>query len=374
MKAQLGKPTGLALALLATLLATFLAMGVFAVAQAQTSHSATRSISETTVVPGGELNVTIAVMNYGNSGLVEETLPAGFSYGNSVPSPLRTQGAVRLWAFEQGVETIKYTVTAPDLPGTYNFNGTFTAGSPAVTVDIGGNSAVTVRATPDPTPDPTMAPTPDPTMAPTPDPTMAPTPDPTMEPAGTGVTLDPQDPGAAVRIEIRANAGEEVTPGEDVSIKLKSFGLPDTISESHVLFSDGGGATDSYIGNPSEARISGSAIILTIPSTLPNGEANSKGVTGRYKVVIKQSAGITNPTAGDDYTVEVDDADADVEKPEATINRVIKLSKTSGTRGTMTTATFKGFANGSATVNLAAGNETASKLAEVTIEDNTGTL
>ena len=40
MKAQLGKPTGLALALLATLLATFLAMGVFSVAQAQTSPSA----------------------------------------------------------------------------------------------------------------------------------------------------------------------------------------------------------------------------------------------------------------------------------------------------------------------------------------------
>ena len=34
MKAQLGKPTGLALALLATLLATFFAMGVFPVAQA----------------------------------------------------------------------------------------------------------------------------------------------------------------------------------------------------------------------------------------------------------------------------------------------------------------------------------------------------
>ena len=35
MKAQLGKPTGLALALLAALLATFLAMGVFSVAQAR---------------------------------------------------------------------------------------------------------------------------------------------------------------------------------------------------------------------------------------------------------------------------------------------------------------------------------------------------
>ena len=48
MKAQLGKPTGLALALLATLLATFLAMGVFSVAQAQVmSPSATRTLSTT---------------------------------------------------------------------------------------------------------------------------------------------------------------------------------------------------------------------------------------------------------------------------------------------------------------------------------------
>ena len=44
MKAQLGRPTGLALVLLATLLATFLAMGVFSVAQAS-EHSAIRSFS-----------------------------------------------------------------------------------------------------------------------------------------------------------------------------------------------------------------------------------------------------------------------------------------------------------------------------------------
>ena len=51
MKTQLGKQTGLALALLATLLATFLAMGVFSVAQAQESPSATRSFPNT-VEPG----------------------------------------------------------------------------------------------------------------------------------------------------------------------------------------------------------------------------------------------------------------------------------------------------------------------------------
>ena len=62
MKAQLGKPTGLALALLAALLATFLAMGVFSVAQAQTSPSAERSFSPTEVAPGGEVVISIDVM------------------------------------------------------------------------------------------------------------------------------------------------------------------------------------------------------------------------------------------------------------------------------------------------------------------------
>ena len=46
MKTQLGKQTGIALALLATLLATFFAMGVFSVAQAH-GHSAERSFSPT---------------------------------------------------------------------------------------------------------------------------------------------------------------------------------------------------------------------------------------------------------------------------------------------------------------------------------------
>ena len=63
MKAQLGRPTGLALALLATLLATFLAMGVFSVAQAN-SHSAIRSISPMEVTPGGEVTVEIALSGH----------------------------------------------------------------------------------------------------------------------------------------------------------------------------------------------------------------------------------------------------------------------------------------------------------------------
>ena len=84
MKAQLGKPTGLALALLAALLATFLAMGVFSVAQAN-GHSATRSFSESTVAPGAELVVTIALSaDYGEGGAVVETLPTGFIFMSPV--------------------------------------------------------------------------------------------------------------------------------------------------------------------------------------------------------------------------------------------------------------------------------------------------
>ena len=63
MKTKLSKQTGIAFALLATLMATFLAMGVFGVAQAN-SHNAERSFSADTVAPGAELVVTIALSDY----------------------------------------------------------------------------------------------------------------------------------------------------------------------------------------------------------------------------------------------------------------------------------------------------------------------
>ena len=99
MKAQLGRPTGLALALLATLLATFLAMGVFSVALANGSHSATRSLSavhDLGCYLGPTITVTISLSEYGRGGSVSETLPDGFSLISPTPSrllaaPLTTQ-------------------------------------------------------------------------------------------------------------------------------------------------------------------------------------------------------------------------------------------------------------------------------------------
>ena len=152
MRVQLGKQTGVALALLATLLATFLAMGVFSVAQADT-HSATRSFSADTVAPGAEITVTIALSEYGEGGSVSDTLPEGFNFvsgsiqfvgggGFSRPSG----NMVNVVLAGAGITSVVYKVTAPpEAGGPHEFTGIFVnlAGEP---VDIGGASTVTVAA------------------------------------------------------------------------------------------------------------------------------------------------------------------------------------------------------------------------------------
>ena len=69
MKAQLGRPTGLALVLLSTLLATFLAMGVFSVAEASDSQRHSEACSrKLRLTPGGRGNGNgyhCSLSNYG---------------------------------------------------------------------------------------------------------------------------------------------------------------------------------------------------------------------------------------------------------------------------------------------------------------------
>lgn len=111
-------------------------------------------------------------------------------------------------------------------------------------------------------------------------------------------------------------------------------------------------------------------VTISLYSRWPGG-AQADPIQGAYTVTFKQSAGIDNPAAAGDIKITVKDNDATDHEVTHTVERVIKLSKGSGTRGTMTTATLKGFANGTATLNLN-GPEPGNKLAEVTIADNVG--
>ena len=346
MKAQLGKPTGLALALLAALLATFFAMGVFSVAQAN-SHHAERSFSANTVAPGAELVVTIAVTDFNGIGDVVETLPTGFSYVSSDAPISRPQPGNQVRVTVLSTTSFTYTVTATDVEGSYDFSGTFEFGtrSSRTTVDVGGATTVTVAAA-------------------------------TNGGNGGGnggtdsaIKLSSHEPGAAVQITITDTAAADINPNEEIQVDLKSaFSVPDTIAESDIAISSTG-----FNGSPSNVLVTGKKVTMTIP-TVTATVRNPSPVMGGYTIRIKQSAGVMNAASGGTKTIKWVERypstdEADMKSAEVMIDRVIKLSTTAGTRGTMTTATFKGFANGSATVNL-----NGEKLDEVTITDNTGTL
>ena len=431
MKAQLGRPTGLALALLSTLLATFLAMGVFSVAQAD-EHSATRSLSATTVAPGAEITVSITLSEYGEGGSIAETLPGGFSFvsgsinfvgGGGFARP--SGNMVNVVLAGAGITNVTYKVTAPSAAGgPHSFSGNF-VNFGGESVAIGGDNMVTVSAVSS-NADLGSLSLSDGTLMPTfaADTTAysasvdnsvdsvtvtakAAHAEATVSGAGARsltvgantitvtvtaedgtttkeytvtvtravpplkptVALSSMEPGAAVQITISAEAAADIIPDQQIEVDLSAFSVPSTIADSGISIS-----SEKFRGTPDNVTVSGKKVTLTVPNVKANGDEQMDPVSGNYSIRIKQSAGVTNPAAGGVKTVKwveaaPNSAEAANRKADVTINRVIKLSKTKGTRGTMTTATFKGFANGSATVNL---ND--DKLAEVVITDNTGTL
>ena len=341
MKAQLGRPTGLALALLATLLATFLAISVFSVALAQT-HSATRSFSPDPVSAGGTVTVTITLADY-TGGVLEDTYPSDYTLASVGASgnDLGNNTVSFLLIQQTPVPSVTYTLTAPMTPGESSpFSGTFA--SQGGSVDIVGDPTVAVAA------------------------------------AATGgngggnggdgssIELSSQEPGAAVQITINGSTATAIEPNQDIRVDLGAFSVPSIIADSAVDIS-----SDGYNGNPSNVVVSGKKVTMTVPYVKANGDDQTENVVGSYSIRIKQSAGVTNAASGGSKTIEWQENFPDGAEKEAaeTINRVVKLSKTSGARGTMITATFKGFANGSATVDL-----NYAKLGEVVIADNTGTL
>ena len=172
-----------ALALLAVAVAVVRAAGLLhATPVDATSHSAVRSFFAPWVLPGGRLEVTIAVSDYGGFGQVVETLPAGFSYEGSDLSEAAVAVEGQTVAFTLlGDERFTYTVAAPSAEGPHSFSGVL-FDSHRVEQAVGGDSSIRVgpepTPTPTPTPEPTATPTPEPTATPTPDTTSTPTPEP----------------------------------------------------------------------------------------------------------------------------------------------------------------------------------------------------
>ena len=346
MKAQLGKPTGLALALLATLLATFLAMGVFSVAQAQAAPS--RSFSPDTVEAGGTLQVTITLGGF--NGRVEETLPVGFTYVSSSFDPAANgtvtdemEPEIIFTVF--GVNSVTYTVMAPDpLPaGAQTFSGVVRPIGAAAAI-IGGETSVNVPAA-------------------------------TNGGNGDGnggtdpeLKLSSKTAGAAVQVVLNVNADSVKNEATDITVDLKKFGVPTTIAEGAVII---GGA---YSGEPQSVTVNGNKVTLALYARFPGAaDAAPEIAVGAYTITFKQSAGITNPTKAGTATVEVNDGDDVNESPTKMIESKVSLDKTSAARGTAVTVKGVGFNTGDATILLTSeGKNPDYRLVEATVgSDNT---
>ena len=122
-----------------------------------TTHSADRQFSQPWVLPGGELTVTVTATGHGALGQIVETLPLGFSYVRSSLDATMIEGQTATFTL-LGDKSVTYTVTAPAEEGTYTFAGVL-KDSEKMERPVGGDSRITVSATPPPTPTPTPIPT-----------------------------------------------------------------------------------------------------------------------------------------------------------------------------------------------------------------------
>ena len=111
-------------------------------------HTATRSFAPETVVPGGDVVVTISASGYGQFGGVVETLPLGFIYKSSSrpDTAVRVDGQDVTFALF-GESSFTYTVTAPSVEDAHIFSGRVKNDQGDYN-DVGGASSVTVAAAP----------------------------------------------------------------------------------------------------------------------------------------------------------------------------------------------------------------------------------
>ena len=342
MKVQLGKQTGLALALLATLLATFFAMGVFSVAQAD-EHSATRNLPAHTVTPGAEITVTIALSNYGRSGVVEERLPAGFTFESSDLGRPRGENEVSFVLLSGAVTSVSYTASVPMEDGEYEFPSGMEGGrffnADQDRVNITGDSTVTVAA------DATDG-----------------------DDGGNGepnLATDSTTPGKNESLVLKSTIAHDNT--EDIIVKLDKFGVPSSIDTSDVRISLTGGSADS--GFPSDIEVDGTTVTLVGPVVDGDGEnVGSDDHTGAT-ITFRRGAGITLPIRPDDeegYDIKVESEDED---DDGVVNRVVvarevTVKPDSGKRGTEITITAKGFTDNTHDIVMGSGENSLTQTAD----------
>lgn len=100
---------------------------------------------------------------------------------------------------------------------------------------------------------------------------------------------------------------------------------------------------------PNDVSISGEEITITVPDMNPeNDRADDIKEGDRVTIIIRQGAGIANPSEGGAYPAKIttNESTPELTTNEVTVPRRVVLSEEDGGRGTSVTATGEGFKNG----------------------------
>jgi len=201
------------------------------------------------------------------------------------------------------------------------------------------------------------------------------------------LSLSGENPGSNTRQDVTFIAPADLTAGiSEITIELEDFGFPGStiptavgISSDALYDSESNTRADSlpvtatnlaqnaiaryntdgslasttgYTGGlitPDDVSLSGEELTLTVPDMNPENDRGDDIKEGdRVRVVIRQGAGINNPSEGGDYPAKIT---TNEQTPELTTNEVhvprrVVLSEEDGGRGTTVTATGEGFKNG----------------------------
>ena len=170
-------------------------------------------------------------------------------------------------------------------------------------------------------------------------------------------------PGKVTRYEFTIPLEKETnTLIHDMVIELEDFGFPSSIGTSSVAVTTNSGTSDTdkhFTFTPEDVAISGEKLLLSmgdITEDTAGVEAERSGIyllggdepmTHMITVVIRTTAGISNPTESNSYQAQVEFGTNDFEDVVGIfVPRVVGLDEEDGGRGDEITVTGKGYKNG----------------------------
>jgi len=174
----------------------------------------------------------------------------------------------------------------------------------------------------------------------------------------------PNEPGAASRIVIEFFTDEDLKIGDTITIEFEDeFQVPASLSAANIsITATGSGTTTTFTQPPSDVTVrkvgypaTQHEIVLTVPDMNKALDTSSYiKANSNVKIIFDQNSGIFNPTGSATRTVKIITTaeSAQASAQDARLGsayggiffpRVISLSSSNGTRGSVITVTGKGF-------------------------------